>query len=93
MKTAFLYGTLQEEVYMREPKGFDDGSSRMCKLKPSLYSLKQAPRCWNQRFVDLVKKQRLKVSTVDPCLFVRQRNGKKLIVAIYVDDGLIAGSD
>jgi len=65
----------------------------VCKLKQSLYSLKQAPRYWNQLFVDFMKKQRLKVSTEDPCIFLRQCNGKKLIVAIYVDDGLIAGSD
>jgi hypothetical protein len=78
---------------MRQPEVFDDGCGRVCKLKLSLYGLKQAPRCWNQRFVDLVKKRRLKVNTADPCLFVHQRNGKKLIVAIYVDDGLIAGSD
>ena len=50
------------------------------------------PRCWNQRFADFMKQQTLKVNTVDPCLFVRQHNGKKLIVAIYVDDGFITGS-
>jgi hypothetical protein len=76
---------------MRQPEGFDDGCGRVCKLKLNLYGLKQAPRCRNQRFVDLVKKRRLKVSTADPCLFVRRSNGKKLIVAIYVDDGLIVG--
>ena len=63
----------------------------MSKLKRSLYGLKQAPWRWNQRFVDFMKKQ--KFSTAKPCIFVRQCNGKKLIVAIYVDDGLIAGSD
>ena len=78
---------------MRQTEWFDDGSGRVCKLKRSLYGLKQAPRCWNQRFVDFVKKQRQKVCTADPCLFVRQRNCKKIIVAIYVDDGLITGSD
>lgn len=80
-------------MYLCQPEGFGDGSSQMCKLKRSLYGLKQAPRCWNKQFVDLMKKQKLKVSTADPCLFVCQRNGKKLIVAIYVDDALIAGSD
>jgi hypothetical protein len=51
VKTAFLYGTLQEEVYMCQPEGIDDGSSRVCKLKRSLYGLTQAPRCWNRRFL------------------------------------------
>jgi len=78
---------------MRQPKGFEDGSGRVCKLKRRLYGLKQAPKCWNQRFVDFMKKQRLKVSTADPCIFVHQHNGKTLIVAIYVDNDLIAGSD
>jgi len=86
VKKAFLQDTLQEEVYMCQPEGFDNVSGWVCKLK-------QAPGCWNQRFVDFMKKERLKVSTVDSCIFVRQRNGKKLIVAIYVDDGMIAGSD
>jgi len=67
---------------MRQPEGFDNGSSRLCKLKRSLYSLKQAPRHWNQLFVEFMKKQRLKVSTANPCIFVHQGNGKKLIVAI-----------
>jgi hypothetical protein len=78
---------------MCQPAEFNDGSGRVCKLKRSLYGLKQAPRRWNQLFVEIMKKQRLKVSTANPCIFVRQRNGKKLIVAIYVDDSLIAGRD
>lgn len=80
-------------MYICQPERFDDGSGMLCKLKRNLYGLKQATTCWNQRFVDFMKKERLKVSTVVQCVFVRQRNGKKLIVAIYVDDGLIAGSD
>jgi len=58
---------------MRQPEGFDDGSGRVCKLKRSLYDLKQAPRCWNQQFVDFIKKWGLKISPVGPYLFVCQR--------------------
>ena len=61
VKKAFLQDTLQEEVYMCQPEGFDNVSGWVCKLK-------QAPGCWNQRFVDFMKKQKLKVSTVDPYL-------------------------
>jgi hypothetical protein len=71
---------------MRQPEGFNNGSGRVCKLNWSLYGLKKAPRCWNQRFVDFIKKQRLKIITADPCLFVRQRNARKLIVAIHLDN-------
>jgi hypothetical protein len=47
VKTAFLYETLQDDFYMNQPEGFDDGSGRVCKLRKSLYGLEQAPRCWN----------------------------------------------
>jgi hypothetical protein len=60
VKMAFLYGTLQEEVYVRQPEGYGDDSGRVCKLERSLYVLKQAPRGWIQQFVDFMKKKRLK---------------------------------
>ncbi|KFM56508.1 Copia protein, partial [Stegodyphus mimosarum] len=93
VKTAFLYGTLKEEVFMTQPEGFNDNSGRVCKLHKSLYGLKQAPRCWNQCFVNFMKDQVPEVSTADPCLFIRHRTAKKLLVVIYVDDGLAAGTD
>ncbi|KAF8777457.1 Retrovirus-related Pol polyprotein like [Argiope bruennichi] len=52
-----------------------------------------SPRCWNQCFVNFMKDQELKVSTADPCLFIRHKNDKKLLVVIYVDDGLAGGTD
>jgi len=70
VKMAFLYNTVQEDVYMHQTPGFDNGNGRVCKLNCSLYGLKQAPRCWNHWFVDFNKKLKLKVSTTDPCLCV-----------------------
>lgn len=93
VKTAFLYGTLEEEVFMTQPEGFDDTSGRVCRLYKSLYGLKQAPRCWNQCFVNFMKEHNLKVSTADPCLFFRSKDEKKLFIVIYVDDGLVVGTD
>lgn len=93
IKTAFLNGELSEEVYMRQPEGYSDKTGRVCKLKRSLYGLKQSPRCWNRRFTEFIKKQEMKRSSADPCLFTREKNGKKLIIVIYVDNGLVAGSD
>lgn len=77
---------------MRQPKGYNDETGRVCKLKRSLYGLKQSPRCWNRRFTDFIKKQKMKRSSANPCLFTRKKNDKKLIIVIYVDDGLIAES-
>lgn len=78
---------------MRQPEGYDDGTGRVCRLDRSLYGLKQAPRSWNKRFVDFMKKENMICSTADSCLFMRERNGSKLLVAIYVDDGLVAGTN
>ena len=92
VKTAFLYGTLDEEIYMKQPEGFDDGSDRVCKLERSLYGLKQSSRCWNKRFVDHLLKLGFKQSDADPCLYVRHNDGRMLIVVLYVDDGIVAAS-
>ena len=90
---AFLYGHLDEAIYMKQPEVFEDGSNKVCKLLRSLYDLKQAPRCWNRRFGKYINKLGFKVSEADPCLYIRNRAGKKILLALYVDDGLVAASD
>ena len=57
VKTTFLNGYLKEELYMMQPEGFVDpnGASKMCKLQPSIYGLRQASRSWNIRFDELIK--------------------------------------
>jgi hypothetical protein len=67
VKTAFLYGELEEEVYLEQPEGFDNGSGLVCRL-----NLNQAPRCWNKRFIISMEKAGMKNSTADPCLFYRR---------------------
>ena len=78
---------------MIQPEECVDGSGRVCHLKRSLYGLKQAPRCWNKKFNDFLTKEGFKSSFADPCLYIRSRNGRKLILVLYVDDGLIASSN
>ncbi|KRY78787.1 Retrovirus-related Pol polyprotein from transposon TNT 1-94 [Trichinella pseudospiralis] len=80
VKTAFLYSALKEEVYVKQPEGFENGTNQVYKLNRSLYDLKEAPRCWNLRLVAF-----LKHSTADPY--------QNCFVAIYVDDETVAGSD
>lgn len=90
IKTAFLYGVLTEEIYMKQPEGYDDKSGRVCRLVKSLYGLKQSPRCWNTRFKDFLCRYGLKESKADPCLFSSINQQQKLLLALYVDDGLVA---
>jgi hypothetical protein len=78
----------QEEVYMHQGEGFDDSSGWVCKLKRSLYSLKQAPTGWNQQFVDFMKKNRPKLVQKTHVYLCTNIN-----VAIYVHDSLTAGSN
>lgn len=92
VKTAFLNGVIDEEIYMQQPEGLDDGTNRVCKLQKSLYRLKQSPRCWNKRFKDVLLSFSLSESTADPCLFYRIIGEDKLIVVLYVDDGLVAAT-
>lgn len=92
IKTAFLYGSLKETVFMSQPEGFNDGSNRVCKLKKSLYGLKQAPRCWSDHFDVFIKSFGFKKSSADPCFYVFKEENECIYLAIYVDDGLLAAS-
>ena len=89
--TAFLNGTLEEEVYMEQPEGFikHGEENLVCKLKKSLYGLKQSPRCWNTALDLHLKSLNLKQSSADPCVYT-SAGGETVIVAVYVDDIFIA---
>ncbi|GFY76746.1 retrovirus-related Pol polyprotein from transposon TNT 1-94 [Trichonephila inaurata madagascariensis] len=76
--TAFLYGDLEETIYMQQLEGFKDGPGRVCKLKYSLHGLKQSPRCWNKCFGQFLTDFGFKASEADPCLYIRERKGRKL---------------
>ena len=90
--TAFLNGTLEEDIYMQQPAGYvQPGKEKMvCKLKKSLYGLKQSPRCWNKEFKEHMESANFKQSTADPCIFTKtEESGEIIIVAVYVDDLII----
>lgn len=93
IKTAFLNGDLSETVYMKQPIGFSDGTNKVCKLSKSLYGLKQASRCWNEKFTHFIKVFKFVQSNADPCVFIRKTNGETIVLAIYVDDGLLAATN
>ena len=89
VSTAFLYGELDD---MQQPEGYEQGQELVCRLKKSLYGLKQGPRCWQERFGGFLQKHNFQVSEADPCLYIRERNGKKILLVVSVDDGLAAAT-
>eukprot|EP00171_Calliarthron_tuberculosum_P023718 IDg23718t1 len=96
VKTAFLNGDLEQNVYMEQPKGFENLNLKdhVCKLQKALYRLKQAPRQWFSKIDNfLIKELGFSSSPYDPCLYVRTRNKLVTLISLYVDDLLIACDD
>ena len=95
VKTAFLNGNLEEEVYMSQPEGFSsEGKEHMvCKLKKSIYGLKQASRQWYLKFNDTVVSFGFKENIVDRCIYLKVSGSKFIFLILYVDDILLASSD
>ena len=95
VNTAFLYGTIDEELYMKQPTGFEDASKphHVCKLKKSLYGTKQAARQWNQRLDEYMIGQGFVGADADPCIYVRINDNEYTIMAVYVDDIITVSKD
>ena len=96
VKTAFLNGELDEEVYMNQPQGFimPGNENKVCKLIKSLYGLKQAPKQWNQKFDEVVLSSGYLLNQADKCVYSKfDESGKGVIICLYVDDMLIFGTD
>ncbi|XP_069361062.1 uncharacterized protein [Maniola hyperantus] len=89
VKTAFLNGHLEEEVYMNQPKGFEEQGDYICRLNRALYGLKQAPRAWNKRLNETLEKLGFHRSKNESCVYYRGDKQKIIILAVYVDDILI----
>ena len=92
VKTAFLNGELCEEVFYRQPEGFtvEGKENFVCQLKKSIYGLKQSPWCWNIAIDEHLKKIKFVQTEGDPCLYVSRDQGETVVIAVYVDDIVIA---
>jgi hypothetical protein len=92
VKTAFLHGELEEEIYMDQPEGFivPGKEDLVCKLKRSLYGLKQSPRQWYKRFDSFMLSHGFKRSEFDSCVYIKIVHGSPIYLLLYVDDMLIA---
>nr|CAA36616.1 unnamed protein product [Solanum tuberosum] len=95
MKNVFLNGHLEEEVYMDPPPGFEGKyKSKICRLRRSLYGLKQSPRAWFERFTQFVKRQGYVQGQADHTMFTRHSlEGKTTVLIVYVDDIILTGDD
>ncbi|CAI7747366.1 unnamed protein product, partial [Closterium sp. NIES-54] len=87
--TAFLNGVLEEEIFMAQPEGFDDGSGRVLRLKKALYGLKQAPRQWYLKLRGVLEEIGFTPSSVDHSLFMLGEGEQRSFMVVYVDDILI----
>ncbi len=93
--TAFLNGVLQETIYMQQPEGYAKPGQEnlVCKLRKSIYGLKQAPRCWNRALLEVLLNDGFVQATADQCIFLKKVQGDFVVIALYVDDLLIASQN
>ena len=95
VKNTFLNGNLEEEVYINLPLIFDKESKdgKVCKLRKSLYGLKQSPHAWFNRFAKSLHYQGYTQANSDYMLFYKHRNEKVTILRVYMDDIILTSND
>ncbi|GJW13059.1 putative ribonuclease H-like domain-containing protein, partial [Tanacetum coccineum] len=94
VKSAFLYGTIKEEVYVCQPPGFEDPQfpDKVYTVEKVLYGLHQAPRAWYETLSTYLLENRFRSGVIDKTLFIKKSKGDILLVHVYVDD-IIFGSN
>ena len=93
VKTAFLYGELEETIYMAQPEGYETGSGDMiCRLHKSLYGLRQAPRAWHARLKQVLESMGFTASVADPGLFECPSGGGHIWLLLWVDDLILTAT-
>jgi len=95
VKTAFLNGDIEETIYMVHPENFvfGDSKSMVCKLKKSIYGLKQASRQWYYKFHQVITSYGFEANVVDDCVYHKFSGSKYIFLVLYVDDILLASRD
>ena len=96
VKSAFLNGYLEEEIYVEQPQGFEvqGKEDKVLRLKKALYGLKQAPRAWYSRIDGYFTNQGFRRSQSEPTLYIKtQGQNHTLIISLYVDDLIYTGND
>lgn len=97
VKTAFLYGDLDEDIYVKIPKGFGKEEKFMetslFKFKKSVYGLKVSPKKWNEKFCKVMKEIGVTTDPAEPCLFIWREKEEFVILCLYVDDIIMTGTN
>ena len=95
VKSAFLHGKLAENVYVEQPRGYEikNEEHKVYKLNKALYGLKQAPRAWFSRIESYFRNEGFKKEDSEQTLFTKVKQGKHLIISLYVDDLIYTGDD
>ena len=91
VKNAFLHGDLSKDIYMEQPQGFMQDSSLVCRLKKSLYGLKQALRAWYAKMDSYLLSQNCVIYKLDPNVYRLRMTDSLLLLVLYVVDLLITG--
>ncbi|GJY78601.1 putative ribonuclease H-like domain-containing protein [Tanacetum coccineum] len=93
VKSAFLYGNITEEVYVKQPPGFEDPAhpNKVYRVVKALYGLHQAPRAWYERLSTFLLKHGYRRGAIDKTLFIKKDRRDIMLVQVYVDD-IIFGS-
>ena len=95
VKTAFLNGFLEEELYMMQPDGLVDpkGANKVCKLRRSIYGLVQASRSWNKCFDTVIKAYGFIQTFGEACIYKKVSGSSVAFLILYVQDILLIGND
>jgi hypothetical protein len=95
VNTTFLNGAIEEEVYIEQPQGFEVHSidTHVCRLKKSLYGLKEAPRAWYARIDNYLIRLGFSKSHADPNLYYKVVNNAPMILLLYVNDLFLTGEE
>ena len=95
VKTAFLNGVIEEEVFIEQPQGFEveDRRNHVCKLKKDLYGLKEAHRAWYGRIDSLLTSLGFTKSKANPNLYFKVMDDEPVILLLYVDSLFLTGNE
>ena len=95
VKIALLNGNIDETTYMVQSKNFESNDSKqlVCRLKKSIYGLKQTSRQWYWKFDQVITSFGFKENIIDQCIYLKFSGSKFIILVLYVDDILLASSD